>query len=130
MAVGRVGSTTSSIKQRLVLATKDKRQRLALLGQAIEDGGGGRTLVFVKKKATARWVAAQLRKPASKDGLYEIPAAEIHGDRSQSQRESALRQFRGGEIKILVATDVAARGLDIAGVEHVINFDLVSAVAG
>ena len=49
---------------------------------------------------------------------------EIHGDRSQSQREAALAKFRNGECRILVATDVAARGLDIDGVEHVINMDL------
>lgn len=53
-----------------------------------------------------------------------VLAEDIHGDRSQSQREAALRQFREGSCRVLVATDVAARGLDIAGVEHVINMDL------
>ena len=53
-----------------------------------------------------------------------IEAVEIHGDRSQPQREAALAKFRSGECLVLVATDVAARGLDINGVEHVVNMDL------
>jgi superfamily II DNA/RNA helicase len=85
----------------------------------------GRTLVFVKKKATANWVCKQLKRlPA--DGGAGIDAAEIHGDRSQSQREAALAHFKQGNVRVLVATDVAARGLDIDQVAHVINFDLGS----
>ena len=122
IGVGRVGSTTSSITQRLVKATNNKREKMELLKSALlEKDEGARTLVFVKKKSTARWVSKQLR---SRQGEFQISSAEIHGDRSQSQRESALAAFRAGDIQILVATDVAARGLDIDDVEHVINFDL------
>ena len=130
ISVGRVGSTVSAITQRLVLASNDKRAKLALLRDHIMDANSAlsmeRTLVFVKKKATASWLAKQLRKKRAMEGLFEVNAAEIHGDRSQPQREEALRRFRAGEVKVLVATDVAARGLDIPGVDHVVNFDLGS----
>ena len=125
IGVGRVGSTVSSITQKLVLATNNKREKLQLLKQALATARkGARTLIFVKKKSSARWVSKQLRKVDGDFGNDGITSAEIHGDRSQSQREAALNSFRNGQIQILVATDVAARGLDINGVEHVINFDL------
>lgn len=116
IAVGRVGGTTENIEQRLVWASAEKRHKFDILLQelrALPD----KTLVFVQKKR----VATQLRKWLKTEGL---DAEEIHGDRSQSQRESALAAFRAGEVQILCATDVAARGLDIPKVAHVINFDL------
>jgi len=124
IGVGRVGSTVSSIEQRLLLATNNKRDKLDLLHQVLfkKDSHCPRTLVFVKKKSTARWVAKQIRN----DSRFKTTSSEIHGDRSQSQRESALQAFRDGDIRVLVATDVAARGLDINNVEHVVNFDLGS----
>ena len=114
------------MKNRLILVPNNKREKLAfletvLLGEGDGNGSVPRTLVFVKKKSSARWVSKQLR-----NGPHNISSAEIHGDRSQSQREAALESFRAGKIQVLVATDVAARGLDIAGVEHVVNFDLAS----
>jgi ATP-dependent RNA helicase DDX3X len=129
IAVGRVGSTTDSITQVLVQATADKRNKLKLVVQAIQKGPEGRTLIFVQKKKTATWLKKQLNKGGPDDGSADdrftpIKAADIHGDRSQSQRETALASFRSGECRVLVATDVAARGLDIGGVEHVINMDL------
>ena len=131
IAVGRVGSTTDSITQVFVQATNDKRSKLQLTVKALLNGPTGRTLIFVQKKRTATWLKKQLSKGGPDDGKPEerfapIAAGDIHGDRSQAQREAALASFRAGEIKILVATDVAARGLDINGVEHVINFDLPS----
>ena len=131
IAVGRVGSTTDSITQVLVQATADKRKKLALVVKAIEEGPTGRTLVFVQKKRTAMWLKKQLLQGGPPDGnpnFSRIAAEDIHGDRSQSQREAALLKFREGTCRVLVATDVAARGLDIAGVEHVINMDLPTSV--
>ncbi len=74
-------------------------------------------LVFVRTKRRADRVARQV----AQDGF---PVARIHGDRSQSQREMALEGFRSGRHQILVATDVAARGLDVEGITHVINYDV------
>lgn len=82
---------------------------------------GMKTIVFVQKKRTA----TVIKKKLISEG---ITATEIHGDRSQSQRESALSDFKLGKAAVLVATDVAARGLDIPLVEHVINVDLPTSV--
>lgn len=132
IAIGRVGSTTGSITQVLVKATPDKHGKLGLVVKALESGPKGRTLIFVRKKRTATWLKKQLNKGGRDDGnesklFAPIAATDIHGDRSQSQRETALASFRSGESRVLVATDVAARGLDIFGVEHVINMDLPNA---
>jgi len=107
----------------------DKRNKLQLVVAALQKGPEGRTLIFVQKKRTASWIKKQLSKGGPEDAKQEekftpILAVEIHGDRSQSQREAALASFRSGTCLVLVATDVAARGLDISGVEHVINMDL------
>lgn len=131
IAVGRVGSTTDSITQVIVKATSEKKHKLKLVVEAIEKGPSGRTLVFVQKKRTATWLKKQLTMGGAvgdtkkEDYFQPIAAQDIHGDRSQSQREKALAAFREGTTcTVLVATDVAARGLDISGVEHVINMDL------
>ncbi|KAL7527370.1 hypothetical protein ACHAXR_001918 [Thalassiosira sp. AJA248-18] len=127
IAVGRVGSTVDSITQVLIEATGDKRHKLKLVVDVVQGGPSGRTLIFVQKKKTATWLKKQLSKGGPEGFEYKfepIEAVEIHGDRSQSQREAALAKFRSGACRILVATDVAARGLDIDGVEHVINMDL------
>ena len=127
IAVGRVGSTTDSITQVLQEATADNRHKLQLVVEAVKAGPTGRTLIFVQKKRTATWLKKMLSKGGPEDWDHNfdpIEAVEIHGDRSQPQREAALAKFRSGECLILVATDVAARGLDISGVEHVINMDL------
>jgi superfamily II DNA/RNA helicase len=133
IAVGRVGSTTDSITQVLVQADADKRHKLKLVVEALQKGPEGRTLIFVQKKKTATWLKKQLNKGGPDDGKEDerftpIPSTDIHGDRSQSQREAALASFRSGDCRVLVATDVAARGLDISGVEHVINMDLPVAI--
>jgi ATP-dependent RNA helicase DDX3X len=77
----------------------------------------GLTLVFVETKRCADSLEGYLRE-------NNFPATSIHGDRSQYEREAALKSFRSGRTPILVATDVAARGLDIPHVTHVINYDL------
>lgn len=131
IAVGRVGSTTDNITQVLTEATADKRHKLKLVVDAVQAGPTGRTLVFVQKKRDASWLRKQLSKggPEGWEHRFKpIDSVEIHGDRSQPQREAALAKFRSGGCRILVATDVAARGLDIDGVEHVINMDLPVAV--
>jgi len=78
---------------------------------------GEKTIVFCQKKHVASW----LRKELERDG---VACADIHGDRSQGAREQALRDFRSGAISVLVATDVASRGIDVPQVNHVIQFDL------
>lgn len=79
--------------------------------------GKERTLVFVETKRNADFLASLLSE-------NDIQSTSIHGDRLQRERETALRDFKNGYRNILVATGVAARGLDIKDVQHVINFDL------
>ncbi|KAI3461878.1 hypothetical protein Pfo_018541 [Paulownia fortunei] len=122
LAVGRVGSSTDLIVQRVeyVLET-DKRSHLMDLLHAQRANGvqtkQALTLVFVETKKGAdsleHWLC-----------INGFPATSIHGDRTQQEREYALRSFKSGKTPILVATDVAARGLDIPHVAHVVNFDL------
>jgi superfamily II DNA/RNA helicase len=76
----------------------------------------GLTLVFVRTKRGAERLAQKLAR-------HEVPAAALHGNMSQAARERALARFEGGKVVTLVATDVAARGLDLVNVTHVINFD-------
>jgi superfamily II DNA/RNA helicase len=87
-----------------------------LVEQLQGDGENGRTLVFVRTKRGADRLAKRLR-------AREIDAAAMHGDKSQGQRERALARFESGEVLALIATDVAARGIDVEGVTHVVNFD-------
>jgi ATP-dependent RNA helicase RhlE len=78
--------------------------------------GGGRTLVFVRTKRGADRLVKRLRK-------HRVEAAAMHGDKSQGQRERALARFEAGDVEALIATDVAARGIDVEGITRVINFD-------
>ena len=123
VTIGRVGSAMKSIEQRLVRAdaSLSKRGRLELIRPLLTPGE--RTIVFCGKKHVAKWVAAQLSKH---DGTR---AVEIHGDRSQGQREAALNAFRSGRADVLVATDVASRGIDVPDVAHVIQYDLPTTAA-
>ena len=114
LAVGRVGSTTDFIQQRVEYCQEsDKRDMVLNLLNTIP----GLTLVFVETKRGADSLEEFLIRE-------QYPATSIHGDRTQPEREDALRSFRSGRTPIMVATDVAARGLDIPNVTHVINFDL------
>jgi len=74
-----------------------------------------RTIIFVQKKHVASWLKLQLKK------ALDVTCEDIHGDRSQSQREAALAKFRAGTCQFLCATDVAARGLDVDGIQHVLQ---------
>ena len=78
------------------------------------------TLIFVNTKGTADFVSRRLYQNGN--GMFRTDS--IHGDRTQQQREAALSSFKSGRVNVLVATDVAARGLDIPGVTHVLNFDM------
>lgn len=127
LAVGRVGSTSENITQKILWVNEqDKRSYLLDLLTSIKEGSAdvdpnALTLIFVETKKGA---------DALEDFLYQYqhPVTSIHGDRTQKEREEALRCFRTGICPILVATAVAARGLDIPNVKHVINFDLPSDV--
>ncbi|XP_023756784.1 DEAD-box ATP-dependent RNA helicase 37 [Lactuca sativa] len=121
LTVGRVGSSTDLIVQRVEFVQEvDKRSHLMDLLHAQKENDSNTkalTLVFVETKKGA---------DSLEHWLYSngFPATTIHGDRSQPEREQALRSFKSGKTPILVATDVAARGLDIPDVSHVVNFDL------
>jgi superfamily II DNA/RNA helicase len=86
------------------------------LVEQLRDGESGSTLVFVRTKRGADRLTKRLR-------ARNVAAVAMHGDKSQSQRERALARFEDGEVEALIATDVAARGIDVEGVTHVINFD-------
>ncbi|XP_026763925.1 putative ATP-dependent RNA helicase Pl10 [Galleria mellonella] len=128
LAVGRVGSTSENITQKVVWVEEcDKRSFLldllnaSNLLQTARPEEDQLILVFVETKKGAD----QLEEYLDTQGY---PVTSIHGDRTQREREEALRRFRSGQTPILVATAVAARGLDIPHVRHVINFDLPSDV--
>ncbi len=95
----------------------DKKQKPALLTRLIKDGDWKQALVFTKTKRGANQLASHLEGAG-------INAAAIHGNKSQGARTKALAGFKNGEIRILVATDIAARGLDIEQLPQVVNFDL------
>jgi len=114
LKVGHTGSSTQNITQ-VVKWMQESEKQNALIAElkAIP----GRTIVFVETKKAAKSLAWQLQK-------YDLPVDAIHGNLSQQEREAALQSFRIGECPILVATDVASRGLDIEQITHVINYDL------
>ncbi|KKK19871.1 hypothetical protein P175DRAFT_0528483 [Aspergillus ochraceoroseus IBT 24754] len=116
LSVGRVGSTSENITQK-VEYVEDHDKRSVLLDILHTHGTSGLTLIFVETKRMA---------DALSDFLINqrFPATAIHGDRTQRERERALEMFRSARCPILVATAVAARGLDIPNVTHVINYDL------
>jgi ATP-dependent RNA helicase RhlE len=93
------------------------RSKVDLLKSCLAERPGDLSLVFARTKHGAE----KLMKTLVASGFS---AASIHGNKSQGQRERAIKAFRDGEVRILVATDVAARGIDIPGVSHVYNFDL------
>ena len=127
LAVGRVGSTSENITQTILWVNEhEKRSYLLDLLSRLREGNPdytpeSLTLIFVETKKGA---------DALEEFLYQNkhPVTSIHGDRTQREREDALKCFRSGDCPILVATAVAARGLDIPHVKHVINYDLPSDV--
>jgi len=108
------GKAAEGITHRLYLVEPENKKAclMALLHQDL-----GSTLVFTRMKIDADWVFRSLEKEGH-------PVQRIHSDRSQGERTEALQQFREGEARILVATDVASRGIDVPAIQHIINFDI------
>ena len=109
-------ATTAERVEQSVIFIEAVRKR-ALLTELYAEDKLSRTLVFTRTKRSADKVAAYLQAGG-------IEAAAIHGDKSQGQRERALQAFKAGKVRALVATDIAARGIDVDNVSHVINYEL------
>ncbi|XP_049826264.1 ATP-dependent RNA helicase vasa-like isoform X2 [Aethina tumida] len=120
VAVGIVGSASSDVEQYFHMVSKyNKREMLIEMLQ--KSKGKEKTIVFVETKRNTDFLAALLSES-------DIQSTSIHGDRLQREREQALWDFKKGTRNILVATAVAARGLDIEGIQHVINYDLPKSI--
>ncbi len=107
--------TPEAISQ--VVYTVQEQVKFDLLQHLLEDESLDSVLLFVRTKRRADRLVKRLRQS-------RVSVAVMHGDRSQSQRVSALEAFRGGRTRVLVATDVAARGIDVEGISHVVNYDV------
>ncbi|KAF5343009.1 hypothetical protein D9758_013690 [Tetrapyrgos nigripes] len=121
LSVGRVGSTSENITQKIeYVEDNDKKSVLLdILASHNKSDELGLTLIFVETKRMADMLSDFLMS-------HNLPATSIHGDRTQRERETALHTFRTGRTPVMVATAVAARGLDIPNVTHVVNYDLPS----
>ncbi len=115
VTVGSISQPVDAVRQ--TLYTVQRTEKSALLEKILKEEDIQSALIFVRTKARAERLGRSLRKTRLKSQV-------IHGDRSQKQREQALDGFRSGRYQLLVATDVAARGLDITGISHVINYDI------
>jgi ATP-dependent RNA helicase RhlE len=113
--IARSGTTVEQIDQR-VYFVDDQRKR-ALLGELLADPAYSRVIVFTRTKRGASRVAEHLDRAG-------VRAEAIHGNKSQNARQRALDNFRTGRARVLVATDIAARGIDVDDVSHVINYEL------
>jgi len=114
--VARENSTAGKISQ--VVHLVDKSRKRELLSQLIKAGEWKQVLVFTRTKHGANKLCKQLEEYAG------IKAAAIHGNKSQGARTKALADFKAGNVRVLVATDIAARGIDIDQLPHVVNFEL------
>jgi ATP-dependent RNA helicase RhlE len=119
VSVAPASTTAERVDQFVTFVGQAEKQ--ALLTLVLRDGFKGgemdRVLVFTRTKHGADRVVKKLAQS-------NIPANAIHGNKSQPQRERALEEFKAGRVKVLVATDIAARGIDVSGVSHVLNFEL------
>jgi ATP-dependent RNA helicase RhlE len=113
--IARRGATADTIEQ--LIMPVEHSQKPDLLAEVLKERGGKRVLVFTRTKSRADACAKKLAHQGFR-------TRSIHADRSQSQREHALEDFRNGKIDVLVATDVLARGIDISDVSQVYNFDV------
>ncbi len=115
VAVTPVATTVDRVEQKVIFVEASRKRQL--LADILRSSKMSRTLVFTRTKHGADRVTQHLEAAGQ-------PAAAIHGNKSQPQRERALQMFKQGRIGVLVATDIAARGIDVDGVTHVVNFDL------
>ncbi|MBT7954395.1 MAG: DEAD/DEAH box helicase [Rhodospirillaceae bacterium] len=113
--VDPAATTVEKIEQSVLFVAKDKKR--ALLGDLMKNDDIGRVLIFTRTKHGANRVSRHLHEAG-------INSDAIHGNKSQNARQKALNAFKTGKLRALVATDIAARGIDVEGVTHVINFDL------
>jgi len=115
VSIAPESTTVEAIEQSLMFVMRsDKR---SLLTYIIEEESPEKVLVFCRTKHGCNRISRQL----GQDGIDALP---IHGNKSQGARENALRRFRNGTLQVLVATDVASRGIDVSDISHVINLDL------
>lgn len=115
VAVTPVAKTADRIEQRVLLI--ERAGKAALLAELLQGEKVNRTIVFTRTKHGADKVVKALLKSG-------IAAEAIHGNKSQNNRERTLANFRSGKVRTLVATDIAARGIDIDGISHVVNYDI------
>ncbi|MFO0683136.1 MAG: DEAD/DEAH box helicase [Sandaracinus sp.] len=116
VAVTPPATTAERIEQRVFFVDKNNKPRL-LVDLLQRDEKIQHTIVFTRTKHGANRLVEQLGKSG-------LSAAAIHGNKSQSARERALGAFKSGQLRLLVATDIAARGIDVDGISHVVNYDL------
>src|SRR4029453_1783726 len=115
VSVTPTATTVDRVDQSVTMV--NQAEKIALLATVLRSEPVERALVFSRTKHGADKIVRQLEASG-------IAAGAIHGKKSQAHRERALAAFKSGEMKVLVATDIAARGIDIPGVSHVVNFDL------
>jgi ATP-dependent RNA helicase RhlE len=107
--------TTPQIEQKVLFV--DRNNKKALLMQLLNERDISRALVFTRTKHKARDLSRQLAR-------YRVKTDDLHGDKTQAARRRALDNFHSGRIQVLVATDIAARGIDVNDIDHVINYEL------
>lgn len=112
--IARAGTTADQVTQELFIVPQDEKNEV--LSKILYDYTGS-ILIFARTRSRARRVAKTLRN-------WDHSSAEIHSDRTLPQRKAALEGFKNGTYRVLVATDIAARGIDVTGIELVINYDL------
>lgn len=112
--IAPTGTTVENVTQELFIVQRE--QKIALLGKLLESHRGS-TLVFTRTKYGATRVMRHIK-------ALNISAMELHSNRSMSQRREALEGFKSGKYRVLVATDIASRGIDVKGIELVLNYDL------
>jgi ATP-dependent RNA helicase RhlE len=115
VSVNPVSSTAETIQQYLYLTNKSSKNELLL--HILDDPDLDQVLLFSRTKHGADRICRRLNQK-------RIPAAAIHGNKSQNQRQKALSDFKGGKVRVLVATDIASRGIDIDQLRYVVNFDI------